>query len=64
MSNLELKPCPFCGAGEMVAKKENEDVYHNGWYYKIICRSCYATGGQYPTFERAIEAWNRRVNND
>lgn len=56
----KLKPCPFCGGGATVSK-----VYSIN-EYAIICNDCGAIF--YPfcaTSEKsAIEAWNRRVDND
>ena len=64
MTNIELKTCPFCG-GEA-------ELYVNGGI-SARCRKCYCgttfKEDSYPRLsqnavERAIEEWNRRVNND
>ena len=47
----KLKPCPFCG-GEA-------HLMHDGHW--ISCEGCQAESGYRPTRETAIEAWNRRV---
>lgn len=55
-----LKPCPFCGGDFVISQKV--------WWrriklpYRVICVSCQASGGHRATREKAIEAWNRRVN--
>lgn len=59
----DLKPCPFCGG---------EVKLETGWadavsvFYSFDCDNC----GMYCSFndcapkEDAIEAWNRRVDNE
>lgn len=56
----ELKSCPFCGEKAVVEMDE-------GWYWEwnVYCSEC---GIHFPnhfeTKEEAIEAWNRRVDNE
>lgn len=58
----ELKPCPFCGG-----KGKFVDV--NGFWCVVICDKCNATSNsiqyssEYTAKEKAIEAWNRRIDN-
>lgn len=72
----ELKPCPFCG-GDMLfvgtiaevemQDEDHPDYYYNNNHYMVVCDcteggcgvSC---GHSYETAEEAIEAWNRRAN--
>jgi len=54
MTELNLKPCPFCGDVKLCLK-------YDDWYYKVICQSCYATGGQYQSEEEAVSNWNWRI---
>ena len=70
----ELKPCPFCGGEDIGLNKRTKEnfVFCNGEFkrqtrserYQIKCRSCPC--GTYFAFypEDAIEAWNRRVENE
>lgn len=51
-----IKPCPFCGWGTIV----NGGLLN----YRCQCNACGATTKGYPTWEMAMEAWNRRVDND
>ena len=70
----ELKPCPFCG-GENIGvnrKAKEHFVWENGAFkrqtvserFQIKCESCPC--GTYFAFylEDAINAWNRRVDNE
>lgn len=62
----ELKPCPFCGGTEIVIQSIS-GIFPRSSYqrtYKYIqCRSCFAMTADYATKPKAIEAWNRRVDN-
>ena len=49
----EPKRCPFCGWGTIV----NGGLLN----YRCQCNSCGATTKGYPTWELAVEAWNRRI---
>ena len=55
----DLKPCPFCG-GEAVIDVDPDAVR---WKYYAVCNRCCATSGLTYTPQKAIEAWNRRVDN-
>lgn len=48
----KLKPCPFCGG-------EARLIGH--FPYTITCCKCRATTVFYNTPEKAIDAWNNRV---
>lgn len=66
MSDLKLKPCPFCGGKADKETWVTRPVleYGTGW---IGCRNCRCymkfTHGDYGK-NLAIEAWNRRVYDD
>lgn len=55
--SAELKPCPFCGG-------EAEQGYKPNHSYIVYCPNCGIGTGYKNTEEQAIEAWNRRVNDD
>ena len=64
MSDIKLKPCPFCGG-----KAEVEQIAGATWdKFVAHCKSSkciafyigYVDEGIYPTKTKAIEAWNRR----
>lgn len=72
----ELKPCPFCNSTEnleVISCEETccddvicEDCPHKP-QYTVCCNAresgCGVTSGYAETKEKAIEKWNRRVDN-
>lgn len=59
MSKLfKLKSCPFCGGFAGVIK----DTYDT--HYMIHCNNCDAKTKTFMQEEKAVEAWNRRVNDE
>ena len=69
MKTPDLKPCPFCGGEPLLWMKDNE--------WSVCCNECSAEAKKhrpanvYPwaayeaiqdAVRKAIEAWNRRVN--
>ena len=65
LSDVKLKPCPFCGRPATTSEKENIKSlpFGCGW---IGCQSCrvhidWVRGDRGKKL--AIEAWNRRANN-
>ena len=71
MSN-ELKPCPFCG-GEACVCKISPRLYRpsRNHEYTVVCYGCDLLfgfdedyGGEFDTEEQAIDAWNRRANDE
>ena len=61
MSKEKLKPCPFCGYDHM----DNEPILKEDIFFFIECPRCGARGANAITYEkRAIERWNRRINNE
>ena len=61
----ELKPCPFCGGRADVSIDSEPVVDMDGrrWAYTVVCNKCCATSGLIYRPEKAVEAWNRRVDN-
>ena len=61
-SEVDLKPCPFCGGEAEVTDKDNYGFSNGDWM--VFCNECHTYLGfdsQYETPEQAIEAWNRRT---
>lgn len=59
----ELKPCPFCGA-EVKLEKEWADAL--SVFYNFNCYNCgmFCFQNECVPKDIAIEAWNRRADND
>ena len=52
-----LKPCPICGGvGKVWETYERK--------YCVQCRKCHFTSGDVRDFQEAVEAWNRRTNDE
>ena len=60
MSDIELKPCPFCG-GESYLKTW-WDIQTGRYVHKILCKKCRCNSGDWFQKPKAFEAWNRRVS--
>lgn len=69
----ELKRCPFCGGeAEMVSKFMMANGFR-GIAYRVRCSECYAQSpykrnpilhGFHVSSDKAVEAWNRRADDD
>ena len=57
----ELKPCPFCG-GNNVHNAEARCFGHSS-RWAIVCCDCSARVER-STKQKALNAWNRRVDNE
>lgn len=54
MSEIELKPCPFCGSEDVTCDRF-EDVYY------VECWDCSAKIESYNGAEDAVAGWNTRA---
>lgn len=77
MSEIKLKPCPFCGRettpeictlAEIACHDEDEATEFEQTHFAVACNysrgGCGAsTGGICEMEEEAAEAWNRRAGN-
>lgn len=64
MSEIKLKPCPFCGGEAKVDYAIND---YNRW--GVSCNTCGCVvevgfGDYEDTVEEAVKAWNRRASDD
>lgn len=65
----ELKPCPFCGR-KPSRVREHYVVYTTLIYYSVECKApntkCKVKPktGFFKSEEEAIDAWNRRANDE
>ena len=55
MTNIKLKPCPFCGSD--AAYSEPSEIYPD---YHVYCPTCHISTLGYATLEIAMKRWNRR----
>lgn len=65
---FDLKPCPFCGGKAEFGKNQRTDNSGKGFYF-VQCLECHARatnigGTSFDTEEKAVKAWNSRVNDD
>ena len=64
---MEIKKCPFCGHKASLLQEQyqiNQSKYFPEFKRKsyVRCNKCKASVGFYTTNKKAIEAWNRRVD--
>lgn len=59
----ELKPCPFCGCDDVWPVQVEDEPYGAGEWY-VSCPCCDTRGPLKYTEENAIEAWNRRAEEE
>lgn len=59
----ELKPCPFCGAKGILERHRN---FKGKSVYQVCCPSTYVQVKTiwFYTEKEAVEAWNRRTNDE
>ena len=66
----ELKPCPFCGGNRVETLNALEEqpememigLTKDNW--NVLCHDCFGMGGTRRTATEAIEAWNRRAEDE
>ena len=59
---MEPKPCPFCGDKKMLS--HSSTVFGDDPTFFVVCNMCCAEGPTGVDREFAIEAWNRRANDE
>lgn len=70
MSNIELKPCPFCGEDVMVYYSSTTNGYFfthknkQGEEKNCILLTPAIIRGRHRCLKDAYDAWNRRANNE
>lgn len=59
----KLKPCPFCGGEAFMQQRrvQGDDRFTQTW---IMCLDCLGQTRPYLSAKRAIEAWNRRFEDE
>lgn len=60
MSEIKLKPCPFCGGEAFcyVSGRIEPEMPDMFW---VRCKKCDVVTKSYTTREKAIKKWNRRA---
>lgn len=58
-----LKPCPFCGNTNPILQRSRY-VWQSKSIYAVQCNKCCARMVFFDSIHMAIDAWNRRVDND
>ena len=62
---IELKPCPFCGGEAIIRRTSVSNWLGEPRDFTVVCRECDASVRKfYPKEKEAIEAWNRRADNE
>ena len=65
MAEIELKPCPFCGSSNVTLEVEyGSDCGYGFGGHTVICNNCGVQTIYYETKEEAIEAWNKRADDE
>lgn len=65
MSDIKLKPCPFCG-GEAYINYETMTDEHKIYWAQVLCKKCHCRSAgnwsdRYASAERKeVKAWNTR----
>lgn len=65
MTEVKLKPCPFCGAKCSAEKftKNTVQLMEGVKCFWVICLNCGVRTGEYYKSDDAVTIWNRRIDN-
>ncbi len=78
-TDLEIKPCPFCGSTKLKVESKHNGKWHNTGTHSatVRCGKCHARGptasckvekgltsADKATEQKAIELWNARIGNE
>ena len=63
MSEIKLKPCPFCG-GEASIKSVTKGIFVKKVGYFAVCNSCGASTHVALNINDVPHKWNRRADNE
>ena len=58
----ELKPCPMCGEPAILKDRFVAGIANQKAYW-VVCSKCQLKLHERNSGKKAIEAWNRRVDN-
>ena len=60
---MELKPCPFCGSTDVYISFRYP-LLGEGLRMLVVCNCCGCMTAQCRNEDKAVEAWNRRSDNE
>ncbi|EFT5156534.1 restriction alleviation protein, Lar family [Salmonella enterica] len=60
----EIKPCPFCGCKADWVNQQFKEFNFGGHQIACINQACQASGRYSGQQEKALKAWNQRVNHE
>lgn len=60
----DLKPCPFCGSGNVALYTEPNLVDVDKNVYSVWCEDCFVTGPEADTGDLAEDLWNAALRRD
>ena len=65
-----LKPCPFCGGKGQLIQTIKLIINHTDGYnnfddqiFWVKCHICQFSSFRHPTAHTAVDAWNKRIDN-
>lgn len=60
----KLKPCPFCGGEAFTFTMQQLKGIGCDSMTSVVCKKCHAASNHFMDDDKAIEAWNRRVDSE
>ena len=58
MTDIDLKPCPFCGGDAILRHSHFLKYFHEWWVKCSVCQTC---TNLFDKKEHAVNFWQRRV---
>lgn len=60
----DMKPCPCCGGEAKLDSYPGSEFTGSGTYHCVRCSVCYIRTCDFSSANRAVETWNRRMNDE
>lgn len=61
MTDTDLRPCPFCGSGQVTPDRFQAQHNAPAWSYVVRCVDCRGRTGLQASLTEAVAAWNKRA---